>query len=151
MEKVEKSKKILHTPRKLLFLDTYVMWKNTHGTHRSKNSKGNQIDNKDPWRHLESIGAHGKPVGVPPHYLHVGVALRLVLLLGTHTLRALMCKHEPLDQCDYISQGFVPHMYHYIDYPNSCVLLFSVTQCNNVLLMSSVYINESSISCLDFI
>jgi hypothetical protein len=36
---------------------------------------------------------------------------------------------------------------NYIDYPNQHMLLFGVTQCNNVLLMSSIFINESSIGC----
>ena len=29
----------------------------------------------------------------------------LVLLLGTHTLCALVCKQEPLDQDGFVSQG----------------------------------------------
>ena len=39
------------------------------------------------------------------------------------------------------------HKVNYIDYPNQRMLLFRVTQCHNVLLMSSIFINESSIDC----
>ena len=35
------------------------------------------------------------------------------------------------------------------DYPNSCVLLFGVTQCNNFLLGSSIFTNKSLLGCLD--
>ena len=38
-----------------------------------------------------------------------------------------------------------------IDYPNLCVLLFGVVQCNDVLLLSSNSINESSLGCADVI
>lgn len=36
-------------------------------------------------------------------------------------------------------------------YPNKCVLLVSVTQCNNVLLIGSIFTNKRSIRCLDII
>ena len=91
----------------------------------------------------------GNRFGVPPHHLHKGVALRLVLLLGTHTLRALVCKHEPPNQRDFVSQGMQLVCIIVLIIPAS-VLLYGVTECNNILLMSSVLINESFIGCLDF-
>ena len=33
----------------------------------------------------------------------------------------------------------------YIDYPNRCMQLFEITQCNNILLKSSIFTNERSI------
>ena len=40
---------------------------------------------------------------------------------------------------------------HHTGYSNFRVLLFGFTQCNNILLKSSIMTNESSISCLDMI
>ena len=39
----------------------------------------------------------------------------------------------------------------YIDYPNSCVLLFGVTQRNNILLIVVISTDKNLISCLDII
>ena len=40
---------------------------------------------------------------------------------------------------------------HYNGYPDLCVLLFGVTQCNNISLMGLIYTNKYSIGCLDII
>ena len=37
------------------------------------------------------------------------------------------------------------------DHPNQLVLLFGVTQCNNVLLKSLIFTNESWIGCSDIV
>ena len=39
----------------------------------------------------------------------------------------------------------------YIDHPIKYVLLFGITQCNNILLISIIFIIKNSISCLDII
>ena len=39
----------------------------------------------------------------------------------------------------------------YTDYPNKHMLLFGVTQCNNVLFKSSRFTNEILIDCLSII
>jgi hypothetical protein len=41
--------------------------------------------------------------------------------------------------------------YNYTDYPNECVLLFGVTQCNNILLSMSSFTSKSSIGCSDIL
>ena len=42
-------------------------------------------------------------------------------------------------------------VYNYTEHPNLCVLLFGVMPYNNVLLVSSIFTNESSIGCSDII
>lgn len=39
----------------------------------------------------------------------------------------------------------------YIDYPNECMLLFGVSEWNNILLKCSIFTNKILIGCSDIV